>query len=138
MNACPDLVLFAPVAWCNSWVVDITNVDEAPVFAAYPASISVVQTLPAGGTFGSPMVAVDPEGQLVTYSIATNPEGVAVNASTGQLYVERCALCQPIPTVCVTACTLLVAFLITVARCVAGFAVWSVITDFPPCFCCAE
>lgn len=70
--------------------ITLTNVDEAPVFAAAPYSFNLAENSANGTTVGS-VSATDPEAATVNYSItAGNGSGAfTINSTTGALTVAN-------------------------------------------------
>lgn len=70
------------------WIrVRVTNVNEAPEFAE---SAALAIEIPEGttGAFGAPVVAVDPDGDALTYSLSgADASSFEIDASTAQLAV---------------------------------------------------
>ena len=67
--------------------VTVTNVNEAPEFAS---SAALAIDVPEGttGAFGAPVVAVDPDGDALTYSLSgADASSFEIDASTAQLAV---------------------------------------------------
>ena len=67
--------------------VTLTNVNEAPEFAS---SAALAIEVPEGttGSFGAPVVAVDPDGDALTYSLSgADAASFEIDASTAQLSV---------------------------------------------------
>lgn len=67
--------------------INVTDVDEAPVFSAIPA-LSVPENSPNATVVGNPIQAVDPEGAAVSYSIVGSTP-FAINSTTGQITVNN-------------------------------------------------
>ena len=67
-----------------SMTVTVTNVNEAPAFA--PAT-TLALSVPEGttGNIGSPVVATDPEGASLTYSLSGTDASAFQVSSTGQI-----------------------------------------------------
>ena len=74
----------AAARWIRVWV---TNVNEAP---AFEESAALEIEIPEGttGALGSPVVAVDPDGDALTYSLSgADATSFAIDSSTSQLAV---------------------------------------------------
>ena len=72
-----------------SITVTVTNVNEAPAFAS---AATLALSVPEGttGDIGSPVVATDPEGATLTYSLTgTDAAAFEISEFTGQLSVAR-------------------------------------------------
>ena len=66
--------------------VSLTNVNEAPAFAATSATRQVAENSGGGVNVGAPITATDPDDDTVTYSLSgTDASSFAIGASTGQI-----------------------------------------------------
>ena len=67
--------------------IDVTPVNDAPVFDAGSYSFSIPENPAANTNVGAPVAATDPEGDPVTYSLlpVDNYEWYAIDGATGQL-----------------------------------------------------
>ena len=66
--------------------VNVTNVNEAPVFAGDIATRAVQENSATGTNIGSPVTATDPDGDTLTYTLGgTDSASFAIDSATGQL-----------------------------------------------------
>ena len=67
--------------------ITVTDVDEAPAFAAASITLQVAENTAAGANIGSPVTATDSDGDALTYSLgSTAADGhFTIDSSSGQL-----------------------------------------------------
>ena len=67
--------------------IDVTPVNDAPVFDAGSYSFSIPENPAANTNVGAPVAATDPEGDPVTYSLlpVDDHQSYAIDTATGQL-----------------------------------------------------
>ena len=67
--------------------VDITNVNEAPVFnSGYSTTLSVSIDAGQGANIGTPYTATDPDGDTISYNLANYQNlNIVIDKNTGQL-----------------------------------------------------
>ena len=67
--------------------VNVGNVAEAPIL--HPSSLAVLENAATGSAVGSPIVAVDPDGSSITYSITSGATSdFEINSASGQITVK--------------------------------------------------
>ena len=66
--------------------VNLTDVNEAPAFAASSATLEVAENSAGGVNVGAPVTATDPDDDALTYTLSgTDASSFAIGASTGQV-----------------------------------------------------
>ena len=66
--------------------INVTNVDELPVFPAATATRTIAETVGSGASVGAPVVATDPERAIINYSLTgAGAASFEVDSLTGQI-----------------------------------------------------
>ena len=69
--------------------INVTDVNEAPVYAGDSVIRSVAENTAAGADIGSPVTANDPEGDDLTYTLSgTDASSFSIDEDTGQLKTQ--------------------------------------------------
>ena len=71
--------------------IDVTDVNQAPAFAAATATVSVAENTAANTNIGSPVTAADPDdGDTLTYTLGTTADDghFAIDSASGQLQTK--------------------------------------------------
>ena len=70
--------------------ITVTDVEEAPAFAAASITLQVAENTAAGANIGSPVTATDSDGDALTYSLgSTAADGhFTIDSSSGQLQTK--------------------------------------------------
>ncbi len=79
----------------SGWLGPVSGVtgapNRAPVYADSTKTLTVPENTPVGTNVGSPLTAVDPEGETLSYSLEATADDAhfAVDAGSGQLWVKE-------------------------------------------------
>lgn len=73
----------------ESIIVEIIDIDEAPVFANAPIEVLIIpENVPTGFAVGAPITVSDEDGEALIYTLAETTEPFFINAFTGQILVS--------------------------------------------------